>query len=830
MVNLHEQPTSPLYPMTTMSESGALYDAPSPGPSAHTGNSTKHSVNLREDDDAFVNIAIALLERHKNKNLSAQDAVDSILLPHERRAFWEAVHFRISKLPMYAEVNEDPRNQVIREVERIFGKILRGSTDMASPTSQNSHVFDSRSPSSHIQSSASVPWATTQSGQPDADKQQYPRVPPTITMPHVDHASSSESRYNHSLSPYQSQQDFDFIDSNHINSFEGSPHRSDGDMSTGGRVPSLVSNVSVDTQPIQNLSSGDYYHHQQHQQIETSNQHDKNRSTARERTSPPRYKQFRPPSLQTQPSFVHVMAPPTHIDIDWNIPIDIVDETTMTFRDKSRGFQEGHESLPQAVNEKLQSPSNGPLDFNSNACNPVSPDWAPAISSHITDGENDKKSVYQQHTSTRPLPENDQLGESITITLEQQKKLLEEIDRVSKLLQEGNISDDTAARESYQNTMRVQLEKLNRAQQNSPTKRLPGVGENEDRPDGIVDPRFSDKGYYDSQIANQTQPSGGDDSRKKPLLPKQVVASDQFPDVRKQWRVVNVRAPYTLPEVSNALAYKILSCYLQFPDRWARLFQGFQFEARIGDEIFMATVPPGGVTQDEVFATRMGDIYGDSTNAAQRTRVFKDMEAPPSRWRDELFDCFRHGILHDFLWNSILCPHVALSQVMARIQLSDTGDPVITIRSRTRICWYVVFTLFLIGLHALYGCYMIMADPDGNAIIMATCPLVGLDLILLLYFLYMVTQTRRIVRREFDIPELRCHGHEDCCMAVFCTCCTIAQMGRHTADYETYQSYCCTETGLANHVEVKLPCEYLDDMELGLANNKRDLSRYSLLY
>jgi Cys-rich protein (TIGR01571 family) len=240
----------------------------------------------------------------------------------------------------------------------------------------------------------------------------------------------------------------------------------------------------------------------------------------------------------------------------------------------------------------------------------------------------------------------------------------------------------------------------------------------------------------------------------------------------------------------------------------------------------MATVPPGGVRKGDIFATRMGDIFGDSATAPRRTRVFKDMDAPPSRWRDELFDCFRHGICHPFLWNTIICPHVALAQIMARIQLSDTGDPVITIKSRSHACSYVIFAFLLLLLHIVFVCFCIFTNPDENTMIITTCPLVGLDIILLVYFLCMVVRTRKTVRNEFGIPELRCNGHEDLCMALFCTCCTIAQMGRHTADYETFQSYCCTDTGLANHVEVKLPSEFFHDPENGMTNNSRFSTSY----
>ena len=66
--------------------------------------------------------------------------------------------------------------------------------------------------------------------------------------------------------------------------------------------------------------------------------------------------------------------------------------------------------------------------------------------------------------------------------------------------------------------------------------------------------------------------------------------------------------------------------------------------------------PPGGVAKGEVFDTPMGDIYGKEGSLPSRTRVYRDMDAPPSRWRDEMFDCFRHGFDHPFCWNSLCCP------------------------------------------------------------------------------------------------------------------------------------------------------------------------------
>jgi len=62
----------------------------------------------------------------------------------------------------------------------------------------------------------------------------------------------------------------------------------------------------------------------------------------------------------------------------------------------------------------------------------------------------------------------------------------------------------------------------------------------------------------------------------------------------------------------------------------------------------------------------------------------------------------------------------------------------------------------------------------------------------------LVAKTRAHIRSKYSIPEKDCRGSgmEDCICALFCPCCTLAQMARHTADYENYASKCCSETGL----------------------------------
>lgn len=65
------------------------------------------------------------------------------------------------------------------------------------------------------------------------------------------------------------------------------------------------------------------------------------------------------------------------------------------------------------------------------------------------------------------------------------------------------------------------------------------------------------------------------------------------------------------------------------------------------------------------------------------------------------------------------------------------------------------------------------------------------------FVLIVVFRTRLYVRHRYGIPEASCNGCEDCCCAFWCTPCTVCQMLRHTADYNTYPGGCCTEDGLA---------------------------------
>jgi hypothetical protein len=72
----------------------------------------------------------------------------------------------------------------------------------------------------------------------------------------------------------------------------------------------------------------------------------------------------------------------------------------------------------------------------------------------------------------------------------------------------------------------------------------------------------------------------------------------------------------------------------------------------------------------------------------------------------------------------------------------------------------------------------------------------GLHLVYFIFTLIILIRVRGQVREKYGIPA---QGNEDVCCSLFCPCFVAAQMLRHTTDYDTYPSTCCTETGIPPH-------------------------------
>lgn len=72
-----------------------------------------------------------------------------------------------------------------------------------------------------------------------------------------------------------------------------------------------------------------------------------------------------------------------------------------------------------------------------------------------------------------------------------------------------------------------------------------------------------------------------------------------------------------------------------------------------------------------------------------------------------------------------------------------------------------------------------------------------------IFLIVLMIKTRMYIRNKYNIRNTHCQGScEDVCCVILCGCCTVAQMARHTADYETYAARCCSETGLPPNVRL----------------------------
>lgn len=114
----------------------------------------------------------------------------------------------------------------------------------------------------------------------------------------------------------------------------------------------------------------------------------------------------------------------------------------------------------------------------------------------------------------------------------------------------------------------------------------------------------------------------------------------------------------------------------------------------------------------------------------------------------------------------------------------------------------ILFGFFLVSLAITPYATVIDIDEGGNVKVIKEAPLwytVVSNLsqsLFAVYTLVVFVRVRRSIRERYLIREERCLGCEDFCCAFCCGCCTVAQMARHTADYEERRAMCFSATGL----------------------------------
>jgi Cys-rich protein (TIGR01571 family) len=161
------------------------------------------------------------------------------------------------------------------------------------------------------------------------------------------------------------------------------------------------------------------------------------------------------------------------------------------------------------------------------------------------------------------------------------------------------------------------------------------------------------------------------------------------------------------------------------------------------------------------------------------------IDAPTGRWKDGLFGCFNEGVCHPSICCAFFCTKLAMAQVMSRMSLTWLGEP--GQRVATQNTFKVV--VLLVVAYMIYSTSLEFATlntkPSDVPIWILVMKSVG-SVLFGIWSLYSLCRTRQSVRRQYSIPEEHCNGCEDLCCSFFCTCCTVAQMLRHTGEYESY--------------------------------------------
>jgi Cys-rich protein (TIGR01571 family) len=173
------------------------------------------------------------------------------------------------------------------------------------------------------------------------------------------------------------------------------------------------------------------------------------------------------------------------------------------------------------------------------------------------------------------------------------------------------------------------------------------------------------------------------------------------------------------------------------------------------------------------------------------------IDAPTGKWKDSLFNCCSLGICHPSLLCSWCCNSIAMGQIISRVQLTWLGEigPI----SRTNQSFGIIVILTIC--YFIYSFALFFASMSYANNITTDEPLllhylrIGGTIFYTSWSIYTLYRIRQNVRIRYQIPEHYCRGCEDICCSVFCSCCTVAQLMRHTGEYETYPGVCCSKTG-----------------------------------
>jgi len=285
----------------------------------------------------------------------------------------------------------------------------------------------------------------------------------------------------------------------------------------------------------------------------------------------------------------------------------------------------------------------------------------------------------------------------------------------------------------------------------------------------------------------------------------------------------------------------------------ATLVEGYKLDTMVGnDQVVTITIPPGGVEKGQTFSVPMMPQMMNSANQHNLSIVPK-LNVPVGHWKDSIWSCCTYGCCHASVCTSCWCHALAAGQVITRLQLNWLGKPTNSLAEKASAFTTLLFiSVFYFASKVLLFFIIMSMTPDvpndnpppSSAL---TTVLLLNDLVNYSYYFFSVVVIYNLryvhesryknvihqkslsrnltsavvalapkqkttlsthshshyVRSKYAIP-----GHEGCpaggcedgCCALCCPCLTVAQIMRHTTDYDTYRAEWFSATGLPDHV------------------------------
>lgn len=237
----------------------------------------------------------------------------------------------------------------------------------------------------------------------------------------------------------------------------------------------------------------------------------------------------------------------------------------------------------------------------------------------------------------------------------------------------------------------------------------------------------------------------------------------------------------TIPSIPPVLVYVAAP---------ATLPAGYTFDAQVqgfSEKAFSVVVPAGGVTEGQEFLVPLPEDFGGAR-----------IDVPTGRWKDSLFDCFKYGVFHSSVCCALWCTQISMGQIMTRLNLTYLGEP--GRRDTTKDTFKIVCALFFS--YTIYSIALEIAAPAPDKYNGApSIPMIALlkalgAVTFTFYSVYALMRTRESIRIKYSIPNGKVGACEDLCVSIWCSCCAVAQMARHTGEYEINEGVCLSDRGL----------------------------------